>query len=173
MMKKITQLVLLAVFQVVLLSNISAQMSKDLVKVEPKAPIENVEGEPELLPFKDRLKALIDKEPLFLNPEISEKEIARLLRTSPSVVEAIMESDFGQDYDTFINSRRVKSAIELLNHNDFKDLDYEDKNVVESVLFDIANQCGFKSVSYFSRQFKKHQGMSIDDYIEEELVGEE
>lgn len=171
-MKKITQLVLFVLFQILLLSNISAQMSKDLVKVEPKAPIENVEGEPELLPFKDRLKALIDKEPLFLNPDISEQEIARLLRTSPSVVEAIMQSDFGQDYDTFINSRRVKSAIELFNHEDFQDLDYEDKAVKESVLSDIARQCGFKSVSYFARQFKKHQGMSVDDYLEEELMGE-
>jgi len=57
------------------------------------------------LSYKDRLILLIEKEPIFLSPEISDDEIARLLRTSPSVVATIMESDFGQDYDTFINSR--------------------------------------------------------------------
>lgn len=172
-MKKITQFLFFAIFSLCCISTTSAQMSKDLVKVEPKVPIENKEGEPELISYKERLKALIDKEPIFLNAEISESEIARLLRTSTSVVEAILQSEFGQDYDTFINSRRVKSAIEFLQHDDYQDLDYEDKKVVDSVLSEIASQCGFKSVGYFAKQFKKQQGMSIDDYIEEELMSEE
>jgi len=152
-------------------ADLMAQMSKDLVKTETaSATIENTEGEPELLSYKDRLILLIEKEPIFLNPEISDDEIARLLRTSPSVVETIMESDFGQDYDTFINSRRVKSAAEFLLHPDYQLEDYEDKEAVEALLTDISIKCGFKSKGVFVRLFKRHHKISIDDYLEKEVV---
>lgn len=170
-MKNITHLLVLTfLFSGSFLVTSYAQMSKDLVKEEPKAPIENMEGEPELLSFKDRLKALIAKEPLFLNASISTKEIARLLRTSPSVVEAIMQSDFGQDYDTFINSRRISSAVKLLSHDDFKELDYDDKSVMEGVLLDVARQSGYTSVKSFAKQFKKQEGMYPEEYIEENIM---
>ena len=116
---------------------------------------------------------MIEKEPLFLNAEISSKEIARLLRTSASVVEAIMETEFGQDYDSFINSRRVKSALELLNHPDFKHLDFEDKDVMESAFADIAMQCGFKNVNQFAKQFKKFHDMYPEDYVAKEFSEDE
>lgn len=171
-MKKRTYLVGLLFISLFLSTSLSAQMSKDLVK-EPIPPIENKEGEPELLPFKEHLKALIEKEPLFLNAEISSKEIARLLRTSASVVEAIMETEFGQDYDSFINSRRVKSALELLNHPDFKHLDFEDKDVMESAFADIAMQCGFKNTNQFAKQFKKFHDMYPEDYVAKEFSEDE
>lgn len=173
LMKKRTYLFIVLFTNLFLVNSLSAQMSKELVKEIPTTPIENTEGEPELLPFKDRLKSLIDKESIFLNAEISSKKIARLLRTSPSVVEAIMESDFGQDYDSFINSRRVKSAFELLNHPDFKDLDYEDKEVMESAFADIAMQCGFKNSNHFAKQFKKFHDMYPEDYVAKELTEDE
>ena len=170
MKKKLTHTFLFLFCNLLLVGVLSGQMSKDLVDITTKTPIENKEGEPELLPFKERLKALIDKEPIFLNSEISQEEIARLLRTSPSVVEAIMQSDFGQDYDTFINSRRVKSAIKILSEPDMRDLDLEDDRVVDQAIREVSERCGFKSVGYFARQFKKQQGRTIEKFIEEEVA---
>jgi len=174
MMKNNTLIVFVLVLFIGAYTNeLAAQMSKDLVKVEAApAAIENTDGEPELLSYKDRLILLIEKEPIFLNPEISNSEIARLLRTSPSVVETIMESDFGQDYDTFINSRRVKSAAELLLHPDYLLEDYEDKDAVEFMLMDISRKCGFKSKGVFVRLFKRHHKMSIDKYLENVVIKE-
>ena len=170
-MKKTNTLTILLLFLFVgVNTDLLAQMSKDLVKMEA-APvaIENTDGEPELLSYKDRLILLIEKEPIFLNPEISDDEIARLLRTNSSVVATIMESDFGQDYNTFINSRRVKSASEFLLLPDYQLDDYDDKAAVESLLTDISRKCGFKSKGAFVRLFKKHHKMSIDKYLEKEV----
>jgi len=172
MLKKNT-LIVFALFLFVGVTNtdLMAQMSKDLVKTETApAAIENTDGEPELLSYKDRLILLIEKEPIFLSPEISDTEIARLLRTTPSVVETIMESDFGQDYDTFINSRRVKSAAEFLLHPDFRLEDYEDKEAVEYMLTQISNKCGFKSKGVFVRMFRRHHKLSVTDFIEKEVI---
>jgi len=166
-MKKITYVMICFFINSIMVTTVAAQMSKELVKLESAFPADNTEGEPELLSFEKRLKNLIEKDDLFLNPQITLDEIARLLRTSPSVVSAIMKSDFGQDYNTFINSRRVKSAIEMLNKPDFQDLDYEDKDAVELAAITIAKQCGFKSTGQFFKQFKKHQGMKLEEYLEE------
>jgi len=173
MIKKNT-LIVFALFLFVGVTNadLMAQMSKDLVKTETaaSAAIENTDREPELLSYKDRLILLIEKEPIFLSPEISDDEIARLLRTTTSVVETILESDFGQDYDTFINSRRVKSAAEFLLHPDYRLDDYEDKEAVESLLTDISIKCGFKSKGVLVRAFRRYHKLSIDDFIEKEVM---
>jgi len=168
MMKKITYVMIFFFINSIMVTSVSAQMSKELVKVENTFPADNTEGEPELLSFEKRLKILIEEDDLFLNPHITLNEIARLLRTSPSVVSSIMESGFGEDYNTFINSRRVKSAIEILNEPEFQAVDYDDKNAVELAASTLAKQCGFKSTGQFFKQFKKHHGMKLEEYLEEQ-----
>ena len=169
MIKNFTYVLISLFFNTVLVFTVSAQMSKDLVKIEPSFSFDktegNIDGEPEMLSFKEKLKMLIDKEAIFLNPQVSKEEIANLLRTSPSVVAEIIKSDFGQDYDTFINSRRVKSAIEILDQPDFQDLDYKNDQEVEHAARTITQQCGFKSTGQFYKQFKKHQGEKFEDYL--------
>ena len=144
-------------------------MSKDLVKIEDSFFVDNTQGntdgEPELLPFEERIKILIDKESIFLKPQVSIEEIANLLRTSPSVIAEILKSEFGQNYEGFINSRRVKSAIKILKQSDFRDIDYKNDQEVELAARTITQQCGFKSTGHFYKQFKKHQGMKFEEYL--------
>ena len=165
MIKNITYFLLFLFIYMMGVSTISAQMSKDLVKVEPALPVDNSDGEPDLIPFKERLKILIEENATFLDIETSKEEIARLLRTSPSVISSVVNSEYGQDYDSYINSRRVESAIDLFNHADFEDLDYKDKDAVEIAARDIANRCGFKSTAQLYKQFKKQEGMKLGDYL--------
>ncbi len=177
MLQKSTLHFLFACFLLVgIAPTLKAQMSKNLVKKETPLPIENREGEPELISYKDQLIALIEKDEIFLRPDVSSEDIAKRLRTSISVVEEIMLSDFGQDYDKFINSRRVTSAAEYLLHPDFFRQYFESKDQQEVILADIAMKSGFNSKGLLLRMFKKFKGLSIEEYMEQEnkaVVGEE
>ena len=169
MIKKSTFVFMLSCFLLTgAVTTVEAQMSKELAKEETPVPIENREGEPEMISYKDQIIALIEVDEIFLQPDISSEAIAKRLRTNSSVVEEVMLSDFGQDYDKFINSRRVTSAAELLLHPDFFRSFFEGKNEKDAVLSDIAMKCGYNSKGVLIRMFKKYKEISIEEYMEQE-----
>jgi len=143
-----------------------AQMSKKLLKDADLPPIENKDGEPEMISYKDQLIQLIEKEDIFLQPDVSDDAIARLLRTSSSVVKEIMEQDFGHSFNDFLNKRRITTAVEKLDHPDFQHPDYQEKDAMEDILTEVALNVGYTSKGQFSRMFKKYQDISAEKYVE-------
>lgn len=147
-------------------TNSYAQMSKKLVKDADLPPIENKEGEPEMVSYKDQLIRIIEKEDIFLQPDISDESIARLLRTSSSVVQELIEQDFGHSFKDYVNKRRIEAAIEKLDHPDFQHPDFQEKDALDEILTDVALNVGYTSKGHFSKMFKKIKDMSPEKYME-------
>jgi len=112
---------------------------------------------------------LIEKEDIFLHPDVSDDAIAMLLRTSSSVVQEILKQDFGHDFNDFLNMRRINAAVEKLDHPDFQHPDYQEKDAMEDILREVAFNVGYTSKGQFSRIFKKQTNMSPEEYMEKNI----
>ncbi len=147
-----------------------AQMSKNLLKDADLPPIENKDGEPEMISYKDQLIRIIEKEDIFLQPDISDESIARLLRTNSSVVQELIEQDFGHSFDDFLNKRRIDAAVEKLDHPDFQHPDFQEKDAMQDILTEVALNVGYTSKGHFSRMFKKIKDISPEKYMEKNIA---
>lgn len=156
----------IAIFSIALSTTNYAQMSKELLKDADLPPIENKDGEPEMVSYKDQLIRLIEKEDIFLQPDVSDEAIARLLRTNSSVVQELIEQDFGRSFKDFLNERRINAAVEKLDHPDFQHSDFQEKDAMEDILTEVALNVGYTSKGHFSRMFKKIKGISPEKYME-------
>ncbi len=86
-----------------------------------------------------------------LGEDLSLPVLCDIARQNPRQLGRLFRREFHQSAVEYISSRRISRAKELLY--------FSSCSVTE-----IAEQCGFKSVHYFSRVFKKKTGRSPADY---------
>ncbi|MFG6147954.1 helix-turn-helix domain-containing protein [Halobacillus sp. B23F22_1] len=86
-----------------------------------------------------------------LTEEINLKIIAEELHVNPNYLSSVFNKDTGVSITTYINEQRVKEAKELLTNTQYS-------------LMEISILLGYNSQSYFTRVFKKHEGMSPKDF---------
>ena len=167
MSKNITCTLCVAILLFAISATTYAQMSK--IFLEDLPPIENEDGEPEMISYKDQLIRIIEKEDIFLQPDVSDESIARLLRTNSSVVEEIIKQDFGHSFKDYLHKRRIDAAIEKLDHPDFQHPDFQEKEAMEEMLTEVALNVGYTSLGQFSRMFKKLKDISPEKYQEKNI----
>lgn len=102
-----------------------------------------------------RLKTLLNKEKLFLDPNLSLKEVADRLHTNTKYLSQVVNHHSGMNFQQFINKYRVREAQEKIASDDFANL----------TLFGIALQCGFKNKSTFYKVFKEVTGLTPKEYL--------
>jgi AraC-like DNA-binding protein len=102
----------------------------------------------------DRLDELMDNEQLFLNPDLTLKELSLKLKMHSNYISRIINEHFGMSYNDFINKYRVEEVKKR-----FEDPDYSNKTVLE-----IMYETGFYSKSVFNTAFKKFAGMTPSEY---------
>ena len=113
--------------------------------VLPNEPREN-----EYEAMKPKIETLMLQEKLFLEPELSLSDLAQRLKTNTSVLSAAINSNFGKNFNDFINEYRVeefKKQIKLPQNQNY-------------TLLAVAFDCGFNSKATFNRAFKKFTGQS-------------
>ncbi len=86
--------------------------------------------------------------------QMSVSDISRALGTSASYLSRIFKESTGETLIRTMNHKRIEKAKEYLTETDFK-------------VYEVADILGFENVTYFSRFFKKHTGMSPKDYKEQ------
>lgn len=86
--------------------------------------------------------------------QMSVSDISRALGTSTSYLSRIFKESTGETIIRTINNKRIEKAKKYLEETDYK-------------VYEIADILGFENVTYFSRFFKKHTGLSPKDYKEE------
>lgn len=120
-------------------------------------PVMEVSDEPsdELLDWKNRLLELMASEKPYLDPTITLTELARRLSTNPSTLSKTINNGFDQNFNDFINSRRVEAFKERA----------QDPESNRLTLLGIANECGFNSKATFNRAFRKFTGKSPREYL--------
>lgn len=101
------------------------------------------------------IKKLMDIEKPYLRMEYTLTEMAKELSILPGTLSMILNSKLNTSFPDYINSFRVKTAVNLLN-------DFYKKNLtIETVAY----ECGFNNRTSFYKAFKKQTGRLPSDYI--------
>lgn len=85
--------------------------------------------------------------------QMSVGEISRALGTSASYLSRIFKESTGETIIRTINNKRIEMAKAYLRETDYK-------------VYEVADILSFENVTYFSRFFKKHTGLSPTEYKE-------
>jgi AraC-like DNA-binding protein len=96
------------------------------------------------------LRQLIDKEQLFLQPEITIDQVAERLKISKHHLSQIVNQDLGHTFNNLVYNWRLNEAQKRLLDPKFRDLK------IAAIAYDL----GFSSVSVFTRMFKKRFGVT-------------
>ncbi len=100
------------------------------------------------------LDDLMDREKLFLDPDLTLRDLSVRLKIHYNYISRIINEHFGMSYNDFINKYRVDEVKKRLS-----DPDYMNKTVLE-----IMYETGFYSKSVFNTAFKKFTGMTPSEY---------
>ena len=82
---------------------------------------------------------------------ISLKEISKVAKMSPYAFSRFFKKSCGSGFVEYLNQVRTNKACYLLRETEYQ-------------VHDIANECGFMSISNFNKQFRKTVGISPRDY---------
>ena len=123
----------------------TAEVSVVVALAEPAPP---AELPAELLPWRDKLLALMASERPWLEPELTLAELAQCLRLHPAQLSKLINLGCGQSFSDFVNTYRVAEAQRKL----------ADPRFAHYSLVGVALESGFNSKSTFNRVFKKLTG---------------
>ncbi|WP_066968093.1 AraC family transcriptional regulator [Microbulbifer sp. Q7] len=96
----------------------------------------------------ERLNRLVDDKRMFLNAELTEKDLAEALEVPSYYLSKVLNQHLGKRFNEYINERRVAEAQRLLTA----------KESANRTMFAISLDSGFKSESVFYTNFKKFSG---------------
>lgn len=107
----------------------------------------------EALTLKARLSALIETEQLHLSPTITLPKLAAKLNIGAPKLSQFLNDNLGRSFTDFINEHRIESA-KLRLHSEGKSIKLEQ----------LAEECGYNSMSTFYSSFKKFTGVTPAKY---------
>jgi AraC-like DNA-binding protein len=96
----------------------------------------------------DKTVTLVDDQKLFLNPDLTLKELSGLLKVSPQIMSMVINQKSGMNFNGFINGYRITEALRLLELEQYRN------HTISSIAFEV----GFNSLSSFNTSFKKQTG---------------
>ncbi len=104
--------------------------------------------------LKDRLKELMEQEELFLNPELSLRELAEYMNLPPNHMSQLLNEGYEQNFAEYINTYRLESFKNRLKK----------ENSHYLTILALAYDSGFNSKTVFNTFFKKKMGMTPKTY---------
>ncbi len=102
--------------------------------------------------FLSDLQRVMEGEKIYLNPELNVSMLAATIGTNRTYLSNCLNNLLRISFYEYVNSYRVKEACELLKNSEQKTLD------------DIADLCGFNSLSTFRRAFMKNMNQTPNQY---------
>ena len=130
--------------------------------IEEAEIIEIENGETEKKPdidlldeWKSKISVLMESEKIYEDPELSLTQVAKQLKTNPSLLSKIINQGFQLNFNDFINNYRITAVKEKLQAGEQK----------TQTLLGIAYDCGFNSKATFNRAFKKATGASPKEWL--------
>jgi AraC-like DNA-binding protein len=91
----------------------------------------------------------------YLEPELSLTDLAKQLKTNPTILSKLINEGFGQNFNDFINEHRIRELMGKLKLGEHK----------KQTLLGLALDCGFNSKATFNRSFKKLTSMSPKEWM--------
>ncbi|KAA2224295.1 helix-turn-helix domain-containing protein [Chryseobacterium sediminis] len=139
----------------------SVRISKNKIYTEeiPQPEITSMDiktslDEKNLYAIQSALLEIMEKQHLFIEPELNLKDVAKIIGFPASQVSAAINAKFEMNFRSWVNSYRVEEVKKRLNNPEYKHLS----------LTGIAFDCGFNSEASFYRIFRKHTGHSPKTY---------
>ncbi len=105
--------------------------------------------------WRARIENLVIGQKAFVDPELSLSQLAKDLKTNPSVISKAINQGFHANFNDYINMHRVEAVKEKLLAGDHR----------LQTLLGIAFDCGFNSKATFNRAFKKATGISPKEWL--------
>jgi AraC-like DNA-binding protein len=103
-------------------------------------------------PFAQKLDAYMEKEKLYLDPQLTIMELASAIGTNRTYLSDYLNKQLNTNFYEYVNAFRIKKACSMLILNDIEKLEI------------IAEECGFNSISTFRRAFIKETGKTPLQY---------
>ena len=108
--------------------------------------------------YKDHVVTNVQK---YINSHIEDRlplnEVAAVFGLSPNYLSALFKKTCNIGFSEYITQKKVARAKTLLLEQDMK-------------IYEVADQLGFESAFYFSKVFKKVEGISPREYMQAHLV---
>ena len=127
----------------------------EIIEIE-QVEMEKKEDKLLMVEWKSKITALLQGEKVYHDPELSLTQLAKMLKTNPSVISKVINQGFQLNFNDYINRYRVEAVKEKLQAGEQK----------LQTLLSIAFDCGFNSKATFNRAFKKNTGFTPKDWID-------
>ncbi|MDC7226899.1 MAG: helix-turn-helix domain-containing protein [Spirochaetales bacterium] len=98
------------------------------------------------------LDALLKQEKIYIDRTVTLSNLSSRLNISSAQLSEFLNSQYGTNFNNFINSYRIEEVKRILNNS-------PDTNVLET-----AFNCGFNSKSAFNTNFRKFTGLTPSEY---------
>ena len=109
--------------------------------------------------WKLKILDLVENNKAFQNPELSLIQMAKQLKTNPTILSKVINQGFSKNFNDFINHYRIEAVKEKLHAGEQK----------TQTLLGVAYDCGFNSKATFNRAFKKATSSSPKEWIEKNI----
>lgn len=106
--------------------------------------------------WKIKILHLVEQQQAYKQPELSLMQMAKQLKTNPTILSKVINQGFGKNFNDFINHYRIEAVKEKLFRGEQK----------IQTLSGLAYDCGFNSKATFNRAFKKATGNSPKEWME-------
>lgn len=103
--------------------------------------------------FYDAIRRYIDDH---ITEHISVKSVAETFFITPNYLSASFKSHFGIPFVEYVNRQKIEKAKEILLTSNLK-------------IYEVATQLGFDNIYYFSKVFRRMEGMSPREFIASKL----
>jgi AraC-like DNA-binding protein len=110
-------------------------------------------SETEISDLSSQLLSAMEKDKLYLNPELSIKDLADYIGTTVKVLSQVINQSFNKKFYDFINSYRCNEVKVVLMNSSKK------MTIIEAMY-----QSGFNSKSSFNKEFKKLIGQTPTEF---------
>ncbi|MBQ7419480.1 MAG: helix-turn-helix domain-containing protein [Prevotella sp.] len=101
------------------------------------------------LPLTERIITIVEREKIFLQPNLKLDDLARLMNTNRTYIYQAINQQMGVSFNELINRRRIRHAQLLMTEKP------------ELSVNEVATQSGFSSLSSFYRNLKKYKEQAI------------
>lgn len=136
--------------------NQPAKIAFELSAEEPKPIDDSLEkATHEEEGIASKLKSLMEKDRLYIQPDLNLQELAQHLQINTSELSATINQSFGKNFNEYINTYRIEEFIRL----------HAADTSQRFTLLSLALDSGFNSKATFNRAFKKIKGVSPKEFL--------
>ena len=112
----------------------------------------------EILQLKSELQSLMYTQKPYKNPKLTLADLADLSHTSPHTLSRVINEGFEKNFFDFVNAHRVEEFKQTINKEKLK----------THTILGVALEAGFNSKTAFNRSFKKMEGMTPRQFLQQQ-----